>query len=192
MALYQCSNSSQVRRKLTFYWTLKTIETSILCREDSSTDHSDLKFLIAFAIYRVSPPWTAIIFLSYPPGQNIKRSRNESGWFMRLQPSAFGLLSLACKDPTHNYLHQLHYYLEGIWNFLKYITFKKYWWSQFILLMLPKITFRSVNYATITWLSSWRLHSSSYRKVDCWYKFQIYVMSRDARGDAVLLRILEN
>ena len=132
-ALYQCPNSSQVRRKLTFYWTLKTIETSILCKENSSTDHSDLKSLIPFAIYRASPPWTAIMFLSYPPGQNIKWSRNESGQFMRLQARTFRLLSQACKDPSHNYLHQLDYYLEGIWNFLKYITLKKYWWSQKLL-----------------------------------------------------------
>ena len=47
--------------------------------------------------------------------------------------------SQACKDPSHNYLHQPHHQLKWIWKFLKFIYFTKilvvpilFCWLQFM------------------------------------------------------------
>ena len=70
-----------IKKVINFLLNLRAIHhrNQYPCRGDSSTDHSDLKFPDTFSYLSRITSFKNLYFLSYTPGQNIKRSRNESG-----------------------------------------------------------------------------------------------------------------
>ena len=70
-----------IKKVINFLLNLRAIHhrNQYPCREDSSTDHSDLKFSDTFSDLSRITSFKSLYFFNYPPGQNIKRSRNESG-----------------------------------------------------------------------------------------------------------------